>query len=434
LTKLDAGRHESGHGFPQFLPDGNHFLFFVASSDLNFQGIYSASLDNPDIHTQIVRTGGKAVFVPATPNFPDYLLWLQDQTLVAQRFNTKSLKLEGDPASVAEKIAFNPSVPIRAAYWASDAGSLAYFSASNAAKRRIVWITRDGKEVRDAAAEDVFVRIAVAPGGERFAAVKLEQAGQQSNADVWVRESARDVMPRLTFDPGADDMPAWSPDGKQLAFSSNREGLVQIQIKDASGAGKEETLTASPTAKNVLDWSKDGKYILYREQNAQTGRDLMAIPVAPVNGERKPFPVVQTQFAESTGAISPDGRWVAYCSNDSGLNQIYVQAFPGSAGAPPGRWQVSTGGGYDVRWRGDGKELYYESLDGRVVAVAVQPGPDGVRADSPRDLFSANFVQSSLHEFDVTSDGQRFLMILEPKAQSTDRLTVVSNWQAALRK
>ena len=145
-------------------------------------------------------------------------------------------------------------------------------------------------------------------------------------------------MTRLTFDPARDGMPVWSPDGKQVAFSSDREGgVTQIYRKDASGAGQEERLTEGPTQKVVLDWSKDGKYLLFREVNPGTGRDLVALPL---EGDRKPIPVVKTQFEESTGAISPDGRWIAYASNDSGRNELYVQAFPGAGAGPKGRWQT----------------------------------------------------------------------------------------------
>jgi len=146
--------------------------------------------------------------------------------------------------------------------------------------------------------------------------------------------------------------------------------------------------------------------------------------------------VFAAQFMESTGAVSPDGRWVAYASNDTGRSEIYIQAFPApGVNGPKGRWQISSGGGYDVKWKGDGKELYFESLDGKMMAAGIQAGPQGIHAETPRVLFSADFATTSLHEFDVTPDGQRFLLMLQPKTQgSGEKLTVVSNWQAALRK
>jgi Tol biopolymer transport system component len=433
LTKVDPGKKETGHGYPQFLPDGNRFLYYVDSSDQNVRGVYAGSLSNPGQRQQIVRTAAKAVYVPPRAAHPGYLLWMQDQNLLAQRFDASSLKLEGDPVSVAEEVGLNPTNPMRAAFWASDAGLLTYFSNPSSLKRPIVWIGRDGKQLGEAAPEDSFYGLALAPGAERMAVERAEVGTGRANRDVWLREFARGVMTRLTFDPARDGTPVWSPDGKQVAFSSDREnGIPQIYRKDASGAGQEERLSEGSNSKIVLDWSKDGKYLLYREENPVTNRDLMALPL---QGDRKPIPVVNTQFQESTGAISPDGHWVAYASNDSGRYQLYVQAFPGGDAGPKGRWQVSNGGAYEVKWRGDGKELYYESQDGKMMAAAIQASPQGIRAETPRELFSADFRNASLHEFDVTPDGQRFLLILDSSTEGkTERLTVVSNWQAALRK
>jgi dipeptidyl aminopeptidase/acylaminoacyl peptidase len=359
---------------------------------------------------------------------------MQDQTLLAQRFDADALKLEGDPVSVAEEVGLNPGSPVRAAFWASDAGLLTYFANPSVQKRPVVWLSRDGKQLEEAAPEGNFMDLALAPGAARMALERADAESGQANRDVWLREFARGgVMTRLTFDPARDSFPAWSPDGKQIAFTSDREGgVTQIYRKDASGAGQEERLTEGPNIKYVLDWTRDGKYLLYREVNPGTGRDLMALPL---EGDRKPIPVVKTPFEESTGAVSPDGRWVAYASNDSGRNELYVQAFPGAGAGPKGRWQVSNGGGYDVKWRGDGKELYYQTQDGKMMAAAIDAGSHDIRAETPRLLFSANFRSGGLHEFDVTPDGQRFLLILNSHTEgNTDRLTVISNWQAALRK
>jgi eukaryotic-like serine/threonine-protein kinase len=431
LTKIDPAKKESGHGYPQFLPDGERFLYFADSNDPNVRGVYASSLSHPGERQQVLRTAAKAVYVPPRGSYPGYLLWMQDQTLLAQRFDGDSLKLQGDPVSVAEDVGLNPAVPIRASYWASEAGLLVYFANPSLSKRPVIWFSREGKQLGEASPQDAFGSIALAPGGDRMAVERLDGTQGAGNTDIWLREFSRGVMTRLTFDPAADRLPIWSPDGKQVAFASSREsGTTQIFRKDASGAGQEERLTEGGNLKVPLDWSRDGKYILYREQNPGTARDLMALPL---DGDRKPIPVVTTQFNESTGAISPDGRWVAYASNDSGRNELYVQAFPGASG-PAGRWQISNGGAYDVRWRADGKELYYQSQDGKVMAAAIQASPQGIRAETPRELFSAPFQNGGLHEFDVTPDGQRFLLILTPRSEGSNQLTVISNWQAALRK
>src|SRR5262245_15543101 len=436
LTKVDPSKKETGHGYPQFLPDGNRFLYFVESGDPNVQGVFASSLSNAGQRQQILRTGAKAVYVPPTGRYPGYLLWMQDRTLLAQRFDPNAIRLEGNPVSVAEDIGLNPATSVRAAFWASDAGLLVYFSNPLGFKRPIVWMSRDGKQLEEAAPEDVYSGFSLAPGAERMAVVRAERAGPgRNNLDVWLREFSRGVMTRLTFDPADYRTPVWSPDGKYVAFASDRGGTIfQIYRKESSGSGSEERLTEGEYSKYLLDWSKDGRYLLYREETLTGGRDLMALPLA---GDRKPITVVKTGFLQSTGAISPDGHWLAYTSKHSGAYQIYVQAFPGDGSGPKGRWQISNGTGYEVKWRGDGKELYYETADGsgKVMAAAIQTGPEGIRAETPRVLFTADFFPQALHQFDVTPDGQRFVMMVNPPAEgNVDRLTVVTNWQAALRK
>jgi Tol biopolymer transport system component len=238
-------------------------------------------------------------------------------------------------------------------------------------------------------------------------------------------------MTRLTFDDANDNGPVWSPDDRQVAFASSREGVGQVYRKDASGAGQEELLTEGPNDKQPLDWVRD--YLLYREQNPESNWDLFALPLV---GERKPIPVVQTPFSDNVGRISPDGLWLAYKSEDSGQPEIYVKAcpVPGENGRPGGKWQISNSGASDLSWRADGGELYYEALDGKVMAVDIRTSARGVTAGTPRELFSADIDTASLHSLQATGDGLKFLLFLNPQNAQDQRLTVVSGWQSKLRR
>jgi len=239
-------------------------------------------------------------------------------------------------------------------------------------------------------------------------------------------------MTRLTLDPAEDDYPTWSPDGKEVAFTSDREGGVrQIYRKDASGVGGQERLTEGPNSKQVFDWSRDGRFLLYSEANPETGSDVMALPLV---GDRTPIPVVQTPFDEASPAVSPDGRWVAYDANDSGRSEVLVQAFPGVDGVPQGIWQISVNGGRYPRWRSDGEELYYDDLAGDLMVVRIKAGPQGVQADTPRELLTdLRWRTDYRKQFDVTPDGERFLLLLlSAEQQERQRLTVELNWQARL--
>jgi hypothetical protein len=425
LTKVDVARKETGHGYPQFLPDGDRVVFFIASDDPNIQGVYASSLRNPQQRQLVIRTDAKAVYVPPRSGYPGYLLWMQDQILLAQRFSAGSLRLEGDPVSVAEGIGRLPPVPIRAAFWASDAGTLIYF-VNAALSRPLVWMSREGRQLGEAAPTDNFEQIALGPGATHLAVTRAGPTSGQNNYDIWVRELERGVTTRLTSDPARDENPVWSPDGKWIAFSSNREGGVfQVYRKDASSAGQEERLTDGPGNKFLYDWSRDGRYLLYGEQLERRVRsNLMALPL---QGDRKPNLVVEGASPRSSASISPDGRWVAYGSEFSGSLEIYVQGF-NAAGAPQGRTQISIGGGTAPKWRGDGKELYYR-VGERLMVATIEAFPQGIRAETPREMF--NSVAPGA--YDVTADGLRFLLMLSPLDQQAQKLAVVSHWQATLR-
>jgi eukaryotic-like serine/threonine-protein kinase len=433
LTKIDRGAKETGHGYPQFLPDGQRFLYFVSSANPNVQGVYASSLAHPGERKQIVRSSAKAVYVPARAMYPGYLLWLQDQTLVAQPFDADALQRRGDPITIAREIGLNPSSPMRGAFWASEGGVLIYFSSQPGVKRPMLWIARDGKHVGDAMPEDSTQSPALSPDGTRIA---LSRVIERSGSDIWVWESARQTMTRLTFDQGSDTTPVWSPDGRQVAFASDREnGVLQVYVKDASGAGQDKRLTEGIKPRLPLDWSSDGKYLLIRERSPNLESwDLTALPL---QGNEPPIPVVHADFNEAIGRISPNGEWLAYRSNDTGRDEIYVQAFPtpGANGRPNGKWQISNNGASDMKWRADGRELYYESLDGKMMAVDIQADLKGVSAQMPRELFPLTSDVGVLHSFDASPDGQRFLVLGTSRSTAAEtQLRVITNWQAAVRR
>jgi serine/threonine protein kinase len=437
LTKADPNQKEAGHGFPQFLPDGTRFLYFVQSTDADVQGVYASSLESPERRQRILRTASKAFYAPPRAGYEGYLLWLQDQTLLAQRFDADKLRLQGEPVAIAENIALGQIGPVRAAYWVSDAGLLVYFGGAALEQRRIVWMSRDGRPLGDVVPPDRFGSLALSPDGQRLAFERTvqETRGATAKQDVWLWTFDAKRMTKLTFDKERDLYPIWSPDSSRIAFVSDRsDGVPQIYRKDASGAGEEERLTDGVNRKITMDWSRDGRYVLYREMGQKTGMDLWALPLNGP-GALKPFALLESPFNEGGGRFSPDGKWLAYNSNETGVSQVYVRAFPPPASGSNQKWQISQNGGQEVRWRGDGRELYWVTPDGKIWAADIQMGPGRLQSGTPRELFTAPIYTATAGSFDVTPDGQRFVLLLfASQAEGSIRLNVVSNWQAGLPK
>jgi Tol biopolymer transport system component len=436
ITQADTARKESGHGVPQFLPDGKRFLYFIASEDPNIQGIYAGSLENPKPgmqkeHVRILATDRKAYYAPSPSGQTGYLLWMQEKTLLAQRFDDRKLRLEGDPAPVADGL--NLAGNVRAPFWISDAGLLAFRTGNRFERTKLVWMGRDGKILMEAGKADAskeYLSGRLSPDGKRYA-VDRRDDNDNDNEDIWVLEFGRDIMSRLTFDPKWDQFPVWSPDGRQIAWASERSGVRQIYRKDASGEGQEEQLTNGPTGAVATDWSRDGRYLLYTGSGPKTGWDIGALPL---EGDRKPFEVLQTPFNEGFAQFSPDGKWIAYASDESGRSEIYVRAFPAS---PGGRWQVSNQGGSMPKWRADGKELYYLGpTRSNIMAAGIRISLAGVQTDTPRQLFAISVPPSDVTvPYDVSGDGQSFLVTQPANAQlGPAPLTVVLNWQDGLKK
>jgi Tol biopolymer transport system component len=256
------------------------------------------------------------------------------------------------------------------------------------------------------------------------------------NRDLWITDLARNASTRLTSDPSDESFPVSSPDGRRIAFSADRGGVSDLYVKPASGVGAEQPLFRSAESKRANDWSRDGRFFLYSTSDQKTGSDIW---VLPLDGHLKPTRLIGTESFETLAQFSPDARWIAYKSDESGTPEIYVQPFPlsPSTGRSGGKWTISQGGGHQPRWRPDGKELFYLTGDGMLTAVDVDGAGQEFNPGVPRPLFRAQILGAGptieLWRWDVAPDGQRFLMITPP-AESPSPITVVLNWQAGLKK
>ena len=439
LRKVDPAIKETGYGAPQFLPDGNRFIYFVASSDRKIQGVYASSLRDPSQRTLILNTAAKAVYVSPRRGGAGYLLWMENQTLQARPVDPEGLQWRGEPVSLAEGVAVSGTTTVRAAFWASDAGLLVYARGAPVdAKLPLSWFANDGKPLGEAAPDGPYNAIAISPDERRIALTRYGIPGTNETAsDIWLWDFARQTNTRVTFGSTTDENPVWSPDGTQIAFSSDRdEGFFQLYRKDASGAGEEERLGNAPKRhQDPLDWSPDGRYLVYRQMNPGTGWDLMLLPM---QGERTPITLLQTPESDSDARFSPDGRWLAYHSRLNGTTvEVYVQSFSadGKIGLTGSRLQISNNGGGAPLWRGDGRELYYRSLTGGKImaaSIAFQPQP---KAERPRELLTGDHVENRMHSYDVTADGKKFVVVMKSREKPVPpRLTVVTDWQARRAK
>ena len=394
ITELDKSRGDLAHRHPKFLPDGNHFVFFVSSGKAENSGLYLGALDSKETR-RLVASDAMGAFVP-----PDHLLFMRESTLMAQQFDAGRLELQGDPFPVAEGVGINPGNSV-AGFAFSDTGMLAFRLGGSKSERVLRWVDRAGKPIGDVGAVGPHENVALEQSGERLAETRLDGLV----GDIWVFDLSRGTPTRFTFDPAIDDNPIWSPDGSRIVFASGRDGVVRnLYVKSSGGAGQDELLLKTDGSKFPTDWSRDGKYILYTELKSSPD-----VWVLPLSGDKKPMPFLNTPFSENRARFSPDGRWIAYTSDESGVGQIYVQSFPPSGG----KWQISATGGVEPHWRGDGRELFYFAA-GAVWSVDVSAsGPNSFKAGTPKKLFDAGVVPLTFGtRYDVTPDGQRLLLNL----------------------
>ncbi|MCC6349688.1 MAG: serine/threonine-protein kinase [Candidatus Eisenbacteria bacterium] len=401
-------------GWPAFLPDGRHFFFSRISGGTGTSEIMFGALG--DTATRRLEIAGSRVEYS-----PDgYLLFARDRTLLAQRFDARAMKLQGEPFPVAEDLPVAGNA--LANFTVSRNGVLVYRSTGET-KNRLVWLDRTGRELAELAPAADFRAPALSPGADRVA-IRLREVGS-TNMDLRVMDLVRGTSTRFTFDPAPDGNPVWSPDGSSIAWTVQAGDSDAVAVKSATGLGETRIVARHFGGSAVLDWSRDGQWILFQGITAGSGMDVFAVPAS---GAAPPQRVLGTPFGEGRARFSPDARWIVYESDESGRAEVYVVPFHGSAG----KWQISTRGGTDPFWSHDGREIFYLSPDRRLMAVPVTVGTT-FSPGTPQPLFRV-VVESSARRnvYDVAPDGKRFLFLVTAGEASTP-MTVVVNWRAAQR-
>jgi len=406
--------------FPRFLPDARHFLYLKGGSEFT---IAIGSVDSSDSFKKDDRT------LPGTvDSFAEYaqgqLLFIRGNTLLARPFDSNKLAFTGDAIPVAEQVEVDGPVSSLARFSVSANGVLVYRSALGNA--RLTWLDRTGKRLGTLGDAGIFRGpMRLSPDRKTVAAAAREVSG--GNVDIWLYDVSRGLRTRFTFDPADDLAPVWSPDGRTIVFRSSRGGPGNLFRKQADGSGGEELVYADDAIKSPNSFSPDGKYLAFTGQDPKTGQDIWVLPDPLAKpGTSKPYPLVRTEFNERDLAFSPNGLWMAYASDESGRNEVYVAPFPG----PGGKRQVSTAGGSFPIWRPDGKELFYYAADNRLMAAEVD-AKGGAFEVGKVDALSEPLIGNG---YDVSADGQRFLSAVAPEGESGEPLTVVLNWTAALKK
>jgi serine/threonine protein kinase len=414
ISSPDRSLNEDSHRWPFFLPDGVHYLYSAInlSGQQELQSIYMGALDSNEKRL-VIRARGNAAYVDL-----GYLFFYRDRTLFAQRFDLKDFKLTGEPVPLFPDIGFAPRIA-KAAFSASSSGLLVTQRAGES-ESQLVWYDRNGHEVGVATKPGVYGNIALSPNGRFIASDTTDPVSQ--NTDVYTFAIDTGEAKRLTFDPAIDSMPVWSPDGKRILFGNNHQPKFDLYLKNSDGSEEEKIIPQDGSDRFPNDWSRDGKYILY-----ERGADLWYATVADL----RPAQFLKAVSTLKTARFSPDGKWVVYSSNESGKWEIYVTTFPDAHG----KWQVSTAGGTQPRWRGDGKELFYLSPDDKLIAVPVKTGAN-FETGTPATLFQAyprETVAATSEQFfyDVSQDGQKFLINTQLKS-AIRPMSVVQNWPSKL--
>src|SRR6267378_3702839 len=409
VTALDASRQQDYHAWPAFLPDGKHFLYLGHSRNSENSGIYVGTLDSKETKL-LLNANSSALYSP-----PGYLLFIRAGTLLAQPFDAARLELKGDASPIAEGVQFNSSNG--GAFAVSENGVLAYRVVPSNGQNRLVWVDRKGAEQPLPVPPHAYRNPRLSPDGQRVA-ITIDELGSQE----WLLDIGRGTLTRLTFEGSYNGAMAWTPDGKRIAFGTDRAGPRNLfwQLSDGSGGAERLTTSSGDVASS---WSPDGQMLAFQESAPGAGFDLWVFRLS----DHKAQPFLRTRFNEIAPRFSPDGRWLAYASDESGRYEIYVQPYPGLGG----KWQISSEGGTEPVWARNG-ELFYRNGD-KMMAVGTTTRST-FSADKPKVLFEGRYATyNTMPAYDVTPDGQRFLLA-KTGEQGPQEINVVLNWFEELKR
>jgi eukaryotic-like serine/threonine-protein kinase len=419
VTKLDAGASEVSHRWPVFLPDGRRFLYLAQSSSGAGEknGVYMASLDG-GARKFLFHANSNVVYAP-----PGYLLFHRERTLLARPFDPKSLRFTGEAFPVAEGVQYFATFA-QAVFAASDQGLLAYQTGTSGGQTQLTWLDRAGKPTGTVGDPGHLATPRVSNEGRQVAVRVLDP---QAVGDIWIYDLERNTQTRFTFDSSDEFGPLWSRDDSKVFFSSARKSPGDIYQKDSAGTAKEEPILSSNAFKMALDWSPDGRVLLFQADDPRMPTQMDLWTYSAADGKATPF--LQSASNETLGRFSQDGRWIAYVSNESGREEVYVVPFPG----PGGKWQISMAGGRAPHWTRGGREIVYQAPEDEITAVEVRTAPT-FQSGIPKALFKTHLRPPPGAQFDVTPDGERFLVNLRPGDQVSDPVTLVQNWTAGRKR
>jgi serine/threonine protein kinase len=412
-------KQELIHAASGFLPDGRHFLYSVLLSDTAQNGIYAADVETKDP----AKNRHKVLAGPVSAAYAQgYLLFLREHTLMAQRFDPGSLETRGDAAPVAEQV--DLIAGLLGNWGVSQNGVLVYTSGASG-NTQLTWFDRSGSPINAVGSPGIGLTAALSPDDSTIAYERIDNGGGL-NGDVWLLD-ARGSESRFTFGPGFNAYPVWSPDGSKIAYYGLRRGTGSVYVKPRGGPGEEKALPQVPGFDAASDWSHDDQYIIMSVNDPKTKRDIW---IAPISGDQKPFVYLNTQFNESSAKLSPNGQWLAYSSDETNRNEVYLQTFP----KPGGKIQVSNNGGNLPLWSRDGKELYYVTLDQKLMSIEIKAAGNSIQPGTAKVLFSVRMPGDNAgFTYGVSKDG-RFLIPTLVQPAGVVPFTVVVNWTAGLKK